>query len=137
MRLSRGLRRASRDEWGGTLVETLVAVALLGLALVVLMASFSTLAIASRQAEQVALGQATARAQVARIKAAPYQANGDYTAYLETLPAGLSRTVTTTWWDGTSAWTGTQNANGLEEIVVTISGGGSAVATLDFVKANR
>ena len=134
---SRSLRRAWRDDRGGSLVEALVAVTLLGLAMVVLMASFSTLAIASRQAEQVALGQAAARAQTARIKAAPYQANGDYTAYYETLPAGLSRTVTTRWWDGTSAWTGTQNANGLEEIVVTISGGGSALVSLEFVKADR
>ena len=93
-------RRAWSDEAGGSLVETLVAVALLGLALVVLLGSFSTLAIASRTSERVAQAQASSRAQAARIKAAPYQATGDYSAYFEALPTGLTRAVTTTWWTG-------------------------------------
>jgi type II secretory pathway pseudopilin PulG len=135
------VRRAAQGAWrnerGGSLVEVLVAVTLLGLALVVLLGSFSTLAIASRQAERVALGQAMSRAQAARIKAAPYQAAGDYSAYYETMPTGLSRAVATTWWDGVSAWTGSQNANGLQKLVITISGGGSTAARVEFVKANR
>jgi type II secretory pathway pseudopilin PulG len=135
--LRRAAQRAWRNERGGSLVEVLVAVTLLGLALVVLLGSFSTLAIASRNAERVALAQAVSRAQAARIKAAPYQAVGDYSAYYETLPAGLSRSVSTTWWDGVSAWSGSQNANGLEKLVITISGGGSTAARVEFVKANR
>jgi hypothetical protein len=103
----------------------------------VLMASLSTFAIASRDAEDRAIGQALVRAQAARIVAAPYQASGDYSAYYETLPAGFSRSVATTWWDGASAWTGTQNANGLEKVVLTISQGGSALTSLEFAKASR
>jgi type II secretory pathway pseudopilin PulG len=118
-------------------VEVLVAVTLLGLALIVLLGSFSTLAIASRNAERVAQAQAVSRAQAARIKAAPYQADGNYSAYYETLPTGLSRAVATTWWDGVSAWSGAQNANGLQRVIITISGGGSAAARLELVKANR
>jgi len=133
----RAAQRAWRNERGGSLIEVLVAVALLGLALVVLLGSFSTLAIASHTAEQVAQAQAVSRAQAARIKAAPYQAAGDYSAYYETLPAGLSRAVATSWWDGVSAWSGTQNANGLQRLIVTISGGGSTAARVEFVKANR
>ncbi len=135
--MKRWLRRLHDDQRGVGLVESLVSSALLGIALMVLMASLSTFAIASRDAEDIAIGQAVARAQTARIKAAPYRADGDYSAYYETLPGGFSRTIAVTWWDGTSAWSGTQNGNGLQKLDLTISQGGSPVATLDFSKASR
>lgn len=135
--MRRWVRRLHDDERGVGLVESLVSSALLGVALMVLMASLSTFAIASRDAEDRAIGQALVRAQAARIVAAPYQADGDYSPYYETLPAGFSRTVVVTWWDGTSAWTGTQNANGLEKLVLTISQGGTALSTLEFAKSSR
>jgi Tfp pilus assembly protein PilV len=131
------VRRLHADERGVGLVESLVSSALLGIALMALMASLSTFAITSRDAEDRAIGQALARAQAARIVAAPYQASGDYSAYYETLPTGFSRTVTVTWWDGTSAWTGTQNANGLERLVLTIDQGGTTLTTLEFAKSSR
>ena len=131
------LRRLGKSDAGAAIVESLVATTLLGLALVYLMGSYSTLAISSRTAEQVALGHATARAQAARIVAAPYQANGDYSAYYETLPTGITRSVTVTWWDGTSAWVGTQNANGLQKLVVSMIYDAKTVAAIEMVKANR
>ena len=135
--MTRWIRRLHDDERGVGLVESLVSSALLGIALMVLMTSLSTFAIASRSAEDRAIGQALARAQGARIVAAPYQASGDYSSYYEALPTGFSRSVAVTWWDGTSAWTGTQNANGLEMVVLTISQGATAVTTLEFAKASR
>jgi hypothetical protein len=131
------LRRLGKSDAGAAIVESLVATTLLGLALVYLIGSYSTLAISSRTAEQVALGHATARAQAARIVAAPYQATGDYSAYYETLPTGITRSVTVTWWDGTSAWVGTQNANGLQKLVVTMIYDSKSVAAIELVKANR
>jgi Tfp pilus assembly protein PilV len=131
------LRRLHRDQRGVGLVESLVASALLGIALVALMGSLSTFAIASRGAEDRAVGLAIARAQIARIKAAPYQASGDYSSYYEALPAGYSRTVSVSWWDGISAWSGTQNANGLQLLVVTIADDGAPAASVEFVKASR
>jgi hypothetical protein len=131
------LRRLGKSDAGAAIVESLVATTLLGLALVYLIGSYSTLAISSRTAEQVALGQATARAQAARIVAAPYQANGDYSAYYETLPQGITRSVTVTWWDGTSAWVGSQNANGLQKLVVSMIYDSKSVAAIEMVKANR
>jgi type II secretory pathway pseudopilin PulG len=130
------LLRLVHGERGASLVESLVATALLGLALVVLMGSFGTLAIASRDAEQVAAGQGFARAQASRIKAAPYQANGDYGAWYEPVPAGLGRSVATAWWTGAS-WSATQNANGLERVTITVTGGGRTVARLELLKADR
>jgi Tfp pilus assembly protein PilV len=130
------LRRLHRDERGAGLVEALVATTLLGVAMVVLMGSFSTLALASRQAQQVASAQALARSQAARLKAAPYVASGDYGAYYEPLPAGLTRTVSTSWWTG-AAWSATQNSNGLQQISLTIRYDGTPVATLAFAKADR
>ena len=131
------LRRLGKSDAGAAIVESLVATTLLGLALVYLIGSYSTMAISSRTAEQVALGHATARAQAARIVAAPYQANGDYSAYYESLPTGITRSVTVTWWDGTSAWVGTQNANGLQKLVVSMIYDAKTVAAVEFVKANR
>jgi hypothetical protein len=131
------LRRLGKSDAGAAIVESLVATTLLGLALVYLIGSYSTLAISSRTAEQVALGQATARAQAARIVAAPYQADGNYIAYFETLPTGITRSVTVTWWDGTSAWVGVQNANGLQKLVVSMIYDSKTVAAVEMVKANR
>jgi hypothetical protein len=131
------LRRLGKSDAGAAVVEALVATTLMGLALVFLLGAFSTLAVASRNAEQISLGQATARAQAARINAAPYQANGDYSAYYETLPTGITRTVTVTWWDGTSAWVGSQNAQGLEKIVVTMTYNSNTISNVEMVKGNR
>ena len=133
----RRLRRLHEDQRGVGLVESLVSSALLGIALMGLVASLSTFAIASRDAEDRAIGQAIARAQAARIGAAPYQADGDYSPYYEALPSGFSRSITVTWWDGTSAWSGTQNANGLQKVALTISQGGSPLASIEFPKASR
>lgn len=135
--MTRCLRRLHADERGSSLVETLVASALLGIALIGLVGSLSTVAIASRDAEDRGLAQVVARAQAARINAAPYQASGDYSAYAEPLPAGFGRTLTVTWWDGVSAWSSTPNANGLQKVALAISAGGSPVATLEFAKAQR
>jgi type II secretory pathway pseudopilin PulG len=133
----RGLRRVQRDERGSGLVESLVASALLGIALIGLVGSLSTFAIASRDAEDLSQAQAIARAQAARIKAAPYQASGDYSAYFESLPSGFARTVTVRWWDGVSSWTSTPSAVGLQLVAETITVGGSPGAALEFVKAAR
>ena len=132
----RGLRRLHRDERGVGLVEALVSSALLGIALMGLMASLSTFILTSRNAEDRAIGQALVRAQAARIVAAPYVDTGNYAAYLETLPSGFTRAITVTWWSG-AAWVGVQNANGLEKLSLTISQGGSTLTTLEFVKSSR
>ncbi len=131
------IRRLHADDRGSTLVETLVASALLGIALIGLVGSLSTFAIASRGAEDRSIAQAIARAQAARINAAPYQADGDYSAYDEPLPAGYSRTVAVKWWNGTSAWSATPNSNGLQMVTLGIRIDGSKSATLEFAKAER
>jgi Tfp pilus assembly protein PilV len=135
--LIRHASRFHRDEHGVGLVEALVSSALLGIALVALMASLSTFALASRQAEDRAVGQAFVRAQAARIAAAPYRADGDYSAYYETVPTGFGRGVTVTWWDGTSAWTGTQNGNGLQRVALSVTRNGSTITSLELAKAQR
>ncbi len=135
--MNRWLRRLHDDEQGVALVESLVSSALLGIALIALVGSLSTFALASRAAEDRALAQSVARAQAAAISAAPYQASGNYGAYYEPLPTGLARSITVVWWNGTSAWTGTQNALGLEKLNLTVSKGGSPLATIEFAKASR
>ena len=132
----RFIRRLHEDQRGDGLVEALVSSALVGIALMFLVGSLSTFAIASRNAEDRAIAQAFVRAQAARIVAAPYQANGDYTAYYDTLPTGFTRNVGVTWWDGVSVWT-TQNANGLQKVTLTIDRNPQTVTDLVFVKSSR
>ena len=110
------MRRLHRDERGAGLVEVLVSSALLGIALMGLMASMSTFALTSRGAEDRAIAQALARAQAARIVVAPYAADGDYTANFDAVPAAFNRTITVRWWNGTGAWVGATNGNGLQLI---------------------
>jgi type II secretory pathway pseudopilin PulG len=133
------LRRLAAGEAGSAIIESLVATTLLGLSLVFIVGTYSTMAISSRTAEQIAMTQATARAQAARLDAAPYQPTGNYIAYYEPLPTGpgVTRSVTVTWWDGTSAWVGSQNANGLQKVVLTITYDSKPVSTVEMVKANR
>ena len=132
------LRSLAKSDAGAAIVESLVATTLLGVALVYLMGSYSTLAISSRTAEQTAIGQAFARAQTARIAAAPYRDDGDYSAYYDTVPTGMTRAVSVQWWNGGSNnFAGGSNANGLEKLVLTITWNGATVASVEFVKANR
>jgi Tfp pilus assembly protein PilV len=131
------LRRLHAGQDGSALVESLVASALLGIALIGLVGSLSTFAIASRTAEDRGVAEGLARAQAARIKAAPYQVDGDYSAYDEALPAGYSRTLAVRWWNGVSGWSSTPNGNGLQRLALAIEIGGSPVATLEFAKADR
>jgi Tfp pilus assembly protein PilV len=131
------LRRSWREERAGSLVEALVAAALLGIALIVLVGTLSTFAIGGAAAKDKALAQTVVRAQAARIKQAPYSAAGDYSAVYEALPAGFSRTVTVMWWDGTSGWSGTSNVNGLEKVTLVLTHGTTTLASLDLLKADR
>ena len=131
------LRKLGKGDAGAAIVESLVATTLLGVALVFLLGSYSTMALSSRTAEQAAVAQTFARAQTARIVAAPYQASGDYSAYYNSLPTGMTRSVTVTWWNGTNAWVGVQNANGLEKLVVAITWNGSTISSVEFVKGFR
>ena len=128
---------AHRDQRGVALIESLVASALLGVALVGLVGSYSTLAIASRKAEQQAVAEAAVRSQAARIKAAAYSAAGTYT--LDTAPGGMSLGVAVEWWDGTSSWGSTTNSVGLERVTVSASSTlpTATLATVQIVKANR
>ena len=135
--MNRWLRRLHDDEQGVALVESLVSSALLGIALIALVGSLSTFALASRAAEDRALAQSVARAQAAAISAAPYQASGNYGAYYEPLPAGFARSITVAWWSATNAWNGTSPGIGLEKLNLTISKGGSPLATIEFAKASR
>jgi Tfp pilus assembly protein PilV len=131
------LLRAHRNEHGVALIESLVASALLGVALVGLVGSYSTLAIASRKAEQQAVAEAAVRSQAARIKAAAFSAAGTYT--LDSAPAGMGLAAAVEWWDGTSGWGSTTNAYGLERVTITVSSTAPAatLATVQIVKANR
>jgi hypothetical protein len=128
--------RLRKSEAGAAIVENLVATTLLGTALVFLLGSYSTLAISSRTAASVAEAQTFARGQAARIKAAPYRDDADYTAYYDTVPTGMVRTVSTEWWHSNN-FSGGQDPGGMEKIAIVVTRSGDEIARVEFVKANR
>jgi hypothetical protein len=142
--------RALRRERGSILIEALVSSALLGVALVALIGTVSSLSVAGRIAEEQASAQAALRGQVARLKAVPYQINGDYSAWLDPVPAGLTRArPIVEWWnsnntlpcekDSDPCWQLTPDALvGLQRITVTYSSGSAlSLASVQFLKRDK
>jgi Tfp pilus assembly protein PilV len=145
-------RLARNGERGSILIEALVSTVLVGLALVTIIGTLSALSVAGLTAEDRSKAQAAARAQIAEIKAAPYQWNGDYSCCLSPVPAGLTRTIAVDWWNGSNDWqswaalgcqdppptAGTPCQIGAQRITVTYaSDRAPGLAKYEFVKVDR
>ncbi len=77
MRSSSRRHERRRDQSGGTLVEVLVASALIGVALVVLLGSISSLVLGTRVAERRTIEQRLARNEIETLMAMPFPPPGD------------------------------------------------------------
>lgn len=77
-----------RSEAGDSLVEVLVAVAIISMALVILVASLSTGAFGVRVSSQLTTATNLVTAQMETIKGAPYDAGGAYP--LVSAPSGFT-----------------------------------------------
>jgi type II secretory pathway pseudopilin PulG len=131
-RLKRWLWRKAthcrQDEHGLGLVETLVAVALLGGVAVTFIAALSTGSLAVSEHNQEMVAQRLAQAQQEAIKAATYDING--TGYpAVTAPSGYSIAVTVN--------SGIYADNNIQKITVTVSRGGTIILTTEAYKVNR
>jgi len=111
-------------ERGLGLVESLVAVAILGTAVVAFVIALSTGSIAVREGNQEAQAQRMARTQLEEIKAAPYA--GNYTPIAE---PDYDISVTAGSIPDTDA--------DIQKITVTISRDGSDILIVEDFKVNR
>jgi Tfp pilus assembly protein PilV len=117
-----------RSERGVALAETLIAVAILGLTLVVLISGLSTGLLATGNADRLSAAHELARAQIEFTKAGAYNA-APYTYPTVTPPTGYSVTSSATSISGGDA--------NVELVTVQVSKNGAVVYSLDDYKVNR
>jgi prepilin-type N-terminal cleavage/methylation domain-containing protein len=115
----------SCGERGMTLVETLVALAILGVSVTAFILALSTGTIATRTLEEDALVQGLAQTQMETIKAAVYAAS--YTPM--SAPSGYSIAV--------SASSSLYGDSNIQKVTVAVSYSGSTLWTLEGYKVNR
>lgn len=111
-------------ESGGWLVESLIAVAILGTALVAAISALSTGSLAVRVAGQDTMAQSLARTNLEVIKAASY--NETYSSVSET---GYDVSV--------SVSPIGENITNIQKVTVTVSRDGATLLTVEDYKVNR
>jgi type II secretory pathway pseudopilin PulG len=117
-----------RSERGVTMVEALVAVAILASALVVFLGGLSTGSLATTQADNLSTAHELARSQMEATKGAAYNPP-PYTYPSVGAPATYSVSAVASSISGTDA--------GIELITVEVTRDGTTVFTLEGYKVNR
>jgi len=125
----------NRGEAGDSLVEILVAVAIIATALTVLILSLSTGALGVHTVNQLTTATNLATAQLESIKAAEYVTG---TAGYPAIPADtytISQDIS--YWDGSSFTPVPGVDSGMQWVTVTVSYGGDALVVISNYKVNR
>jgi type II secretory pathway pseudopilin PulG len=118
----------SSGEAGTSLVEALVAIAILGVSATAFLLALSTGSIATRSQDEEAMAQGLVRTQIEAIKAAAYDATGASYAIISTPSEyGISLSTSSSLY-GSSA---------IQKVTVAVSHAGTAVLTLEGYKADR
>lgn len=133
-----------RDDRGSTLVGELIALAIVGTALVALLSGLSTSSLGVRVVERHVSAENVARSQMEAIKAAPYQPNPTAVPYPSvSAPSGYDLTIGVSYWmtaTGTFASTPPEIDGGLQRIRVEVrstDNPGSIAFALEDFKGDR
>jgi type II secretory pathway pseudopilin PulG len=113
---------------GSTLVEALVAIAILGVCASTFVLALSTGMISARVQDTSVMGDTLAQTQMESIKASPYDSSGASYSLIS-VPTGYSIAIQTN-----STIYSTTN---IQKISVTVSYSGSTLSTLEDFKVNR
>ncbi len=126
-------------ETGQSLVEVLVAVAIVGLALVIIIAGLSTGSMGVRTASDRVTAENLARSQLELIKDAAYSPDPTVSPYPTVFPLpGYPVTVEIEYWIAPSGpFTSTVRDDGLQKVAVGISGVAGALVQLEGYKVDR
>ena len=120
-----------RGKGGFTLLETLIAVALLAIIVVSILSAFSAATLAAtRHAQLTALDRLT-RSDAEYIKSQTYSTPGTYT---NLTAAGYTFSYQVMYYDPLLKNFKATTDNGLQQIVLTVKGPNSASEQLDFLK---
>jgi len=118
---------------GFSLIETTVAVALLGVIVVTILGAFSAVTIAAtRHQQQTTLDRLT-RSAAEYIKSQPYAAT--YLS-LTPLPSGFSLSYQVQYYAAGPSFSTANPDIGLEEIALTVTGPNGSSEILDFLKVH-
>lgn len=115
-------------ESGFGLVESLVAIAILGTGVVSFVTDLSAGSVAVNVQNEAVIAQGLAQTQMEAIKAAPYSSTGaSYTPVSS--PEGYAISITTN--------SAIYNHNNIQKITVTVTHSGNPILTLEEYKVNR
>lgn len=124
---------------GFTLIETTVAVALLAVIVVTILGAFSAITLAARRHQQETTLDLVTRQDAEFIKSQAYSATPPATPYSNITVGGYSFSYQTLYYDPTQVAPAPQFSaayadNGLQELVLTVTGPNNTTETLDFLK---
>ena len=125
-----------RRQVGFSLIETTVAIALLGVIVVTIMAAFSAVSLAARRHQQETTLDRLARSDIEYIQSQTYAAGAS--PYLNLTVAGYSFSYQVLYYaPATPASFSSLNADlGLEELILTVSGPNGSSETARFLKVH-
>ena len=122
---------------GFTLIEILVALALLGVIVVTLVSAFASTVIATTHHRQQTTLDLVVRSEAEYIKSRPYQANPGANGYGTIASAGYTFSYQVLLYNpGNGLFNGVTDS-GLQEIVLTVTAPGGGRQQLDFLKVDR
>jgi prepilin-type N-terminal cleavage/methylation domain-containing protein len=120
---------------GFTLIETTVAIALMAVIIVTILGAFSAITLATRRHQQESRLDLMTRRDAEFIKSQAYSATPKATPYTNIAVAGYAFSYQTYYYDPVAKTFLTTNAdNGLQQLVLTVTGPNNARETLDFLK---
>jgi prepilin-type N-terminal cleavage/methylation domain-containing protein len=129
------MTRRLASQRGFTLVETLVAVVLLGIIVVAIMGGFSAISLAAKRHQISTTLDLLARTDAEYIKSQTYDDVQPATYSVVSAPSGYSISHLVLYFDPkTGTFAAGNGENGLQEVVITVSGPLSTSEQLDILK---
>jgi prepilin-type N-terminal cleavage/methylation domain-containing protein len=124
---------------GFTLIETTVAVALLAVIVVTILSAFSAITLAARRHQQGTTLDLVTRQDTEFIKSQAYSAAPPASPYTNIAVGGYSFSYQVLYYDPTQVapapqFSAAYSDNGLQELVLTVTGPNNTTETLDFLK---
>ena len=124
-----------RARRGFTLIETTVAIALLAVIIVTILGAFSAITLATRRHQQETTLDLVTRQDAESIKNQAYSATPPASPYSNIVVPGYGFSYQTLYYDPVSKTFAAGNAdNGLQMLVLTVTGPNNSKETLDFLK---
>ena len=120
---------------GVSLIETMVAIALLAIIVVSILSAFSAITIAAARHKQQTTLDLLTRSDAEYIKSQPYSPGlPGPTVYLNLASAGYSFSYQVSYWDPVLGFAPLNPDLGLQQLVLTVNGPNGARETLIFLK---